>query len=134
MKQQNTLDYQTACAALLLSVAGADEILEPTEIVTIKDILKFYFEIDGNEVQELIEKTQIEMKKSVGLFEYGRIINNSLELEDKIEFIKCVFEVAYSDGDLHYLEHHTIKNIANILNVEHKDLICAKTEISQFLK
>ena len=53
--------------------------------------------------------------------------------EDKIDFIGCIFEVAFSDGELHYLENHTIKQIANILNLENNELISAKMDIKRFL-
>ena len=133
MKQQDILNYQTACTALLLSVADADEILEIKEIDTVNDIVKFYFELNENEVNILINSTQAIMRDSVGLFEYGRIVNEAFDKEDKIEFVKSIYEVAYSDGDLHYLEHHTIKKIANILNIEREDLILAKAEIRRYL-
>ena len=46
-----------------------------------------------------------------------------------VDFIFCVFEVAYVDNDLHFKEQHLIKQIASILNIENQDLIKAKLEI-----
>ena len=53
--------------------------------------------------------------------------------DDKLDFISCVFEVAYADGKLHYLEHHAVKKIANILHLEKNELISAKAEIENYL-
>ncbi|SVE06817.1 uncharacterized protein METZ01_LOCUS459671, partial [marine metagenome] len=56
-----------------------------------------------------------------------------LSHDDKLDFISCIFEVAYADGDLHYLEHHTIKKISNILKLHRNEIIAAKAEIESYL-
>ena len=124
---------QLATACLLLSVADADEILEDQEIKTINAILQDFFTIDEKTASSLIEKAQNEWKKSTGLFQFGNQLNEGFSHDDKIDFINCIFEVAYADGELHYLEHHTIKKISNILNLDRNDLISAKAEIENFL-
>ena len=60
-------------------------------------------------------------------------LNDDFSHNDKMDFISCVFEVAFADGELHYLEHHTIKKFANILNLSRDEIINAKSEISNFL-
>jgi len=124
---------QLATACLLLSVADADEILEDQEIETINTILQDFFTIDERTASSLIEKAQTKWKKSTGLFQFGDQLNESFNHDDKIDFINCVFEVAYADGELHYLEHHTIKKIANILKLHRDDIITAKAEIESYL-
>ena len=52
------------------------------------------------------------------------IEKEGLDYEDKIDFICCAFEVAYTDEDLHYFEEHLIKTISNMLNIKHKDCFC----------
>ena len=124
---------QLAAACILLSVADADEILENHELDTINAILQDFFTIDEKAASLLIQKAQNEWKKSTGLFQYGKQLNEGLTYDDKIDFISCVFEVAYADGELHYLEHHTIKKIANILNLHRDEIITVKVEIEKFL-
>ena len=62
-----------------------------------------------------------------------QILNQFLSHDDKLDFISCVFEVAYADGELHYLEHHAVKKIANILHLEKNEIISAKAEIESYL-
>jgi uncharacterized tellurite resistance protein B-like protein len=123
-----------SAACLLLSVAEADEILEPKEFETIADILSDFFEINSNFAKSILENAKIKLQQSIGLFEYGQILNTQLGYQDKVDFICCVFEVAYADGDLHYLEHHTIRKIAHIMNIEHVDLVNSKSEIETYLQ
>ena len=131
----NSDSYQTQLAAtcLLLSIADADEVLEKEELETIGDILQDFFSINEQSTDSLIQEAVEKMKCSVGLFEFGQQLNIDFNHEDKLDFINCVFEVAFADGDLHYLEHHTIKKIANILNLNRDEIITAKAEIENFL-
>ena len=124
---------QLAAACILLSIADADEILEDQELDTINVILQDFFTIDEKAASSLMENAQSEWKNSTGIFEFGNQLNYGFSHDDKIDFISCVFEVAFADGELHYLEHHTIKKIANILNVHRDEIITVKAEIENFL-
>ena len=134
MKKMND-SHETKLSAtfLLLSVAESDEILEPRELDTIADILKDFFSITAHKADELINEAQNEMKNATSLFEFGQHLNSVFDHTDRLDFISCVFEVAFADGDLHYLEHHTVKKIANILNVSRRDILTSKGEIENFL-
>ena len=132
-KMNDSHETQLSAACLLLSVAEADEILEEQELDTIQDILKDFFSITENDSQALIHKAQDKIKKATGLFEFGKHLNSAFDQFDRLDFISCVFEVAYADGNLHYLEHHTVKKIANILNVTREDILASKTEMEHFL-
>ena len=131
---KHTDSYQTqlSCACLLLSVAEADEILDEQELYTIKDILQDFFSITKNDAQYLLDKARTEINKSTGLFEFGQHLNTHFDHQDKLDFISCVFEVALADGNLHYLEHHTIKKIANILHINREDILSIKSEIELY--
>ena len=121
-----------AAACLLLSIAEADEILQQNELDTICDILKDFFSLTNNESSKLLIEAQKQLNDSIDLFEFGQHLNTAFDESDKLDFIGCVFEIAFSDGDLHYLEHHTIKKIAHILNLSKYEVIKSKQEIEKF--
>ena len=73
------------------------------------------------------------LEESTGLFEFGKQLNKNFSQNDKIDFINCIFEVAFADGNLHYLEHHTVKKIANILNIEKSEIILAQSRAKNYL-
>ena len=118
MKNQND-SYQTqlAAACILLSVADADEVLEDEELEIISEILQEFFTINKNNTATLLDEATQTWQESTDLFQFGTQLNQNFSHDDKLDFISCVFEVAYADGDLHYLEHHTVKKIANILQL-----------------
>ena len=126
-------DIKLATACLLTKVAFADEYLDPKEEKIIREILTDFFSIEKEEINKLFKDSNQLLEKSTDIFSFGQLLNQHFTKEDKIDLIGCIFEVAFSDGELHYLEHHTIKKIAHILNIEHKDLITVKMEIKHFL-
>ena len=119
-----------SATAMLLSVAKADEVVENYEIESIHNIVSDFFQIDSKEeVDNFINTAKEKLDNSIDIFEFGKALNNNWIYQDKIDFICCMFEVAFSDGELHYLEEHMIKKVSTILNVNHKDLIESKIEM-----
>ena len=131
--QNDSHQTQLAAACILLSVADADEVLQDEELEIISEILQEFFTINKNNTASLLDEATQTWQESTGLFQFGMQLNQDFSHDDKLDFINCVFEVAYADGDLHYLEHHTVKKIANILQLHRDEIIAAKAEIESFL-
>ena len=129
----DTYDVKLATTCLLTKVAFADEYLDPKEELIIREILADFFSIETEEISQLFKDSNQLLEKSTDIFSFGQLLNQHFTKEDKIDLIGCIFEVAFADGELHHLENHTIKKIAHILNIEHKDLITVKMEIKHFL-
>ena len=132
-KMTDSHQTQLSAACLLLSVAQADELLDDEELHIIEVILTDFFSIDVNNSKELVQKALKKMKNATGIFEFGQHLNTVFDKDDKLDFITCIFEVAYADGDLHYLEHHTVKKIANILHVNREDILVSKVDMEKYL-
>ena len=123
-----------SATAVLLSVAKADEIIEKKELESIQIILADFFKLKcKDEINEIIDNALVELDNAIDIFEFGNKLNKYWDYQDKIDFICCAFEVSFSDGELHYIEEHTIKKIATILNVNHQDLIKSKIKIKKYL-
>ena len=122
-----------AATCLLLNIANSDEKIEISEIETIKEIISDFFNLQKENLEKLILNCLDDMKESTDFYKYSQELNKNFTYQDKVDFICCAFEVAYSDGEFHYLEEHFIKKISHTLNVEHLDLINAKQEIKKYL-
>ena len=129
MEEKNII---SACC-LLLAIANADETLDNKEIDNVKEIIIDFFNVEKSNIDNIISKSRESLNNSTDIFEFGRNLNNEFSYQDKIDFICCTFEVAFIDGELHYLEEHAIKKISTILNVKHADIIKAKKEIKNYL-
>ena len=119
---------------LLLSIANADDNVDNKELTIIDDIIQDFFSLNDDESKKMIHEAQEDLKLSTDYFSYGNKLNNHFSLTDKIDFISCIFEVAYSDGEYHYMEDHMIKKIAHMLHIENKDLINVKMDIKRLFK
>ena len=132
-KSKDSKNSINAATCLLLSIAYADEKLKEKEISVVKEIISDFFSLSKESTDSFYIDAIDNIKKSTDLFKFGKILNDEFTYQDKLDFIGCIFEVAFIDGELHYIENHRIKLIANILNLDHTDLIKSKMEIKRFL-
>ena len=130
MDSNKTIIYSSC---LLLIVAQADNKLLKEEISVIQEIISDFFQLDIESSKNIIEKSLFEIENAVDIYQFSKYLNSELNYADKLDLVKCVFEVGYIDGELHHLEYHYIKTISNLLNVEKADLINAKKEIKRYI-
>jgi len=116
-------------ASLMLKIASADDIVEESEINVILDILCDFYKISIYRAKELIVEAKKINDDSTDLYEVGSFINNSLSLKDKLDFISCIYRVAYADNNMHFIERHIIKQIVNILNINKDELKKIKKDL-----
>tara|TARA_B110000438_G_C15784922_1_gene637981 strand:- start:1473 stop:1877 length:405 start_codon:yes stop_codon:yes gene_type:complete len=133
LKNYEKYTVEAAATCLLLNIANSDEKLELSEISSIKEIILDFFNLKIENLELFFEDCKVDVQESTDLYKYSKILNDNLNYEDKVNFICCTFEVAYTDNELHFLEEHFIKKIATTLNVNHRDLITSKKEIQSYL-
>ena len=124
-----------SATAMLLAIAKADEKIEKNELLSINIIISDFYQIDSKkEVDEFIQIALDKLNQSTDLFEFGKILNENWNYQDKVDFVNCMFEVSLADKNLYYLEEHIIKKITTILNINHEDLIKSKIEMKKIFK
>jgi len=123
-----------SATCLLLSIGISDEKLDNGEIKIIKEIICDFFSIKSNNYDKIYNECLENLNDSTDIYKFSKVLNKTFSYDDKLDFIKCVFEVAYIDGKLHYLEEFFIKKIATTLNINHKDLINCKLQMKLNLK
>ena len=115
-----------ACIALLLETSMADEILDDKEIDALKNTLIKDFNIENDEVDELIAFSKVNVEDSTSLYEFTRDINDSFSAEQRIQLIESMWKIAYADGNIDKYEEHIIRKVSNLIYVAHSDFIKAK--------
>jgi len=129
-KSENlTLDDKTstkACIALLLETSMADEILDESELVTLKNTLQKDFLIEENEIDELINLAKENVEDSNSLYEFTRDINDNFDATERVKLIESMWKIAYADGNIDKYEEHIIRKVSNLIYVAHSDFIKAK--------
>ena len=128
-KEDPTLDDRTstkACIALLLETSMADEILDESELMALKNTLQKDFQINEDEIDELIDLAKENVEDSNSLYEFTRDINDNLDAAERVKLIESMWKIAYADGNIDKYEEHIIRKVSNLIYVAHSDFIKAK--------
>ena len=104
--------------SLLLKVAEADQTITIDEIKLTKEIISDFFDVNPDKLDSIIKKAKEANQASTDLFESGSVLNDYFSIQDKIDFILSIYEVAYIDNNFDFLERHVITQILNIFNLD----------------
>ena len=115
-----------ACIALLLETSMADDILDESELMTLKRTLQKDFQINEDEIDELIDLSKENVEDSTSLYEFTRDINDNFDADDRVKLIESMWKIAYADGNVDKYEEHIIRKVSNLIYVAHSDFIKAK--------
>ena len=124
-----TIDDKTstkACIALLLETSMADEILDESELLALKNTLQKDFQINEDEIDELIDLAKENVEDSTSLYEFTRDINDNFDSAERVKLIESMWKIAYADGNIDKYEEHIIRKVSNLIYVAHSDFIKAK--------
>lgn len=124
-----TIDDKTstkACIALLLETSMADEILDESELMALKNTLQKDFKINEDEIDELIDLAKENVEDSTSLYEFTRDINDNFDTAERVKLIESMWKIAYADGNIDKYEEHIIRKVSNLIYVAHSDFIKAK--------
>ena len=104
----------------------ADEILDESELMTLKSTLQKDFQINEDEIDELIDLAKENVEDSTSLYEFTRDINDNFDAAERVKLIESMWKIAYADGNIDKFEEHIIRKVSNLIYVSHSDFIKAK--------
>ena len=128
-REDITHDIRVATCAILLEMANIDGEFSDPERKNIIERLQKDYELSDEYVTELIKTSKQELEGSIDLWQFTNLINQNYTLEEKIRIIELVWEIAYTDGHLDQHEDYLAHKLANLLRLNHKQLIDAKLKI-----
>jgi uncharacterized tellurite resistance protein B-like protein len=118
-----------ATAAVLLEIANADGEFTPVEDGNVVDFLSQRFQLDADDARELIEAAEEIRKKTVDHFALTHYIRKNTPLAERIEIVKTMWRLGYSDGVLSEYESYLVRKLADLLGLEHHVMIDAKSAV-----
>lgn len=128
-KRENCHDIRVATCAILLEMANIDGEFSDAERDKIISILKRDYQLSDEHAAELIETSKGELKQSIDLWQFTNLINQNYSAEEKIRIIEMIWKIVYTDGTLDKHEDYLVHQLANLLRLNHKQLIDAKLKI-----
>ncbi len=122
-------DIRVATCALFVEIARIDEKFTRAEMQTLLSILKEKYGLSPAHADALIEEAEKELKKSVDLWQFARLINENYSNQEKIEIIETLWRIVYVDGKMDQYEHYLMNKLQHLLRLSHNQLIDAKLKV-----
>ena len=122
-------DVRVAACALFLEMARIDNSFTEDETQAILSILKARYGLPQDDAGALIAAADKELKNSVDLWQFARLINENYSNEEKLEIIEMLWRIVYVDGKLDKHENYLMHKLEQLLRLTHKQLIDMKLKV-----
>jgi uncharacterized tellurite resistance protein B-like protein len=118
-----------AAAAILLEIAYADGEFTPAEDGDLVGYLKQAFSLSDEMAQELIAAADELRHRTIDHFGLTNYLRRTSSLEERIEMVKTMWRMVYSDRKLTDYENYLVRKLADLLGLEHHVMIEAKVAV-----
>src|SRR5688572_4355482 len=127
-RQQHS-PLRLATAAVLLDIAYADGQFTPAEDGNVVGFLTKRFELSADDARELLEAADEIRRKTVDHFALTHYIRKNASLSERIDIVKTMWHLVYSDGHVAEYEGYLVRKLADLLGLEHHVMIDAKSAV-----
>ena len=117
-----------ATAALLIEVMTIDGNMDQEEMDSVKSNLSKILELSDDEIQQLIDLSQEEVSDATSLYQFTKEINANFELQQKLDLMTALWQVALADDYLDKYEESILRKIADLIHLRHSEYIECKTK------
>ena len=118
-----------ATCVILLEVARIDEEFAVEERDHILETLSSRFALSEEDAHELMEEATRTRDDSVDLWQFTHTINKACTKEEKIHIMEEIWRVIAADGAIDGHEDYIAHKLAELLNLNHPQLIEAKVKV-----
>jgi uncharacterized tellurite resistance protein B-like protein len=124
-------EFRKLCLAsgLLSRVAFVDKDISTQEKSSIVEILHSGWDLTRETAVLVAETALSAFEKGLDYYRLSREFFIATNEKERINFIRALFQVAASDGDLSHAETEEIRTIAHVLKISHKQFINAKMHV-----
>lgn len=122
-------DPKLSVAALLVHLAAVDGQMKDTEREAIKGVLRDHYGLDSGSVEKLVREAALRDAEAVDFYTFTAAITQ-LEMEDRIEIIRMMWQVVFADKSNHELEDNMVWRIAELIGVSSRDRTVLRNQVS----
>ena len=113
-------------ALLMIDIAGSDQQLAAEEMDLIQTFLAQEFSLSDAEVDRLLDEARMALDNQTDLWEPIHQLNQLLSPQEKQDLLVKLWRIVFADGRLDGHEDHLMHKIADLLKLDHDDLIRSK--------
>jgi uncharacterized tellurite resistance protein B-like protein len=117
---------QLATAALLMEVAGADHHIDDDERRVIRRIVTDVYGLSEEQAATILREAEKRADDLTCLHPFTRLLNDECSLDERVEIVRLLWEVAFVDGRIDAHEEHLVRRVADLLYVPHSQFIRGK--------
>lgn len=115
--EERGIDLRLATASLLLEMARADDEEQPEERQAAGEMLARHFSIEREAAEALLARADERLTHAVSLYEFTRVLNDTLSPAERRRVVQMVAEVAASDGHFDKHEQHLLSKLADLMHL-----------------
>jgi len=122
-------DPRVAAAAILIHVMAADGMCSDDERARLKNALSRAYNVSGAELKALLKAAQEAEADAVDLYAFTSVLKRNLDEDARAEFIRLMWEVVFSDGELHELEDNLVWRVAELIGVDTRTRVSMRQSV-----
>lgn len=119
-------DPRIAAAALMYHVMDADGVRQDVEWERMRALLAERYAVGGAELDRLIAAGAEADQEAIDLYAFTSVLKRHLDADQRVEFVRLMWEIVFADGELHELEDHTLWRIAELIGVDRRARVLAR--------
>lgn len=125
-KDMGDKDLRLASAALLVHVVTVDGKVDDAETETLKRLLAERFNLEGEELRELIIAADRKEREAIDLYGFTSLIKGKATMDERLKIIEMMWRLAFADGEVDALEENLVWRAAELLGVDARDRMTLK--------
>lgn len=114
-------ELRLAVAALMIEAAQLDDDFDVRERAAILDLAARRFGLEPAQSESLLAAAEAHLAQSHALQGYTRVVKQALSYEARIDLLEMLWEVVYTDGELHHYEASLMRRLAGLLQVSDRE-------------
>jgi uncharacterized tellurite resistance protein B-like protein len=123
------VDERLATAALLVHTIAIDGAISEKERKALIAALMRSFDLSRAEADALIERARERDHEAVDLYGFTSVLKRSLDAPGRERVIEMMWEIVFSDGNVHEFEDNMVWRVAELLGVSARDRIKLRKRI-----
>ncbi|MFU8821524.1 MAG: TerB family tellurite resistance protein [Gammaproteobacteria bacterium] len=124
-------DLRLATAALLLEMARADRDETAEERAIAGAMLVRHFAIEREAAEMLLARADARLEHAVSLYEFTRVLNDTLSAAERRAVVQMVAGVAAADGQFDKHEQHLLSKLADLLHLRRAEYANIRASVLQ---
>ena len=123
-------DPKLAVAVLLVHLAAVDGQTKDSERNAIKGALMDHYALDEEAVDKLVREAALRDAEAVDFYKFTSGLTQ-LDMEDRIEIVRMMWMVVFSDKKNHELEDNMVWRVAELIGVSSRDRTILRNQVGK---